>query len=176
MRVSKNLMIKRIIAFLISLPLISSIVTRAGEVGSETEYIEFSDLGFKLVVIDTLMYEKNVLPPFKIREFIKEYRQRKIDIEEEGYEVIPEVLDWFKNYKVPAKHAPDITELYQNGNQIYHEIWPFWHGEDDTFNVKSASDSKHFPNLKSVTLFYDERKSKDIVSQFIALGIKAEYL
>ena len=58
---------------------------------------EFQDINFKLCVIEELMYTKNLLTPkFDIYEFVENYKDRKIDIDEEGYDIIPEVLEYFK--------------------------------------------------------------------------------
>ena len=138
--------------------------------------IEFTDINFKLAVMDILMYDEGVLEPqFDIYDFAKEYSERKIDVEENGYNIIPEALNYFKNYPIDKSHAGLITEIFQDGgNEIYMNICPFWDGEDDIFNIKSAEDAVQFPNLKKVTLFY-ENEGK-VIEGFKKLGIDSEYL
>jgi len=51
----------------------------------------------------------------------------------------------------------EIEELEQEGgDDIYAEIYPFWDGEDDFFNIKKVDDVKLLPNLKSVVLFHHD--------------------
>jgi hypothetical protein len=140
------------------------------------QIIRFKDPNFKLAVIQQLMYVQEIIkPPFDVWEFSKDYRERKINVNEEGYETIPEVLDYFLNLDVTEEMAVDIAEILQDGgDDIYMNIIPFWDGEDDVFNIKSAEDSEYFPNLKRVSLFYDNDDS--ILNEFKNRGIDAEWL
>lgn len=97
--------------------------------------LQVSDFNFKLAVIQILMYEKNLLEPrFDIYEFVKEYDKRKIDIEEEGYEPIKEAVNWFKRLQIPMSLVDEIEEINMDGgSDIYHQIIPFWDGEDAFF-------------------------------------------
>ncbi len=136
----------------------------------------FKDINFKLAVIQELMYNQEVLEPaFSIDEFVESYEKREIDIEKEGYDPIPEALDYFRNLEIPDSLLSLVKEISQDGgDEIYLEICPFWDGEDDGFNITSTEDVKLVPNLKKITLFYDD--AEKMVSEFEKLGIKAEYL
>lgn len=116
----------------------------------------FKNLNFKLAVVQHLMYDKGLLEPrFDAYEFAAEYTRRKIDIDSEGYEPIPEILRWFEKLPVPARLAEYVTELEMDGgDEIYTQICPFWDGEDNRFSVDSIAESelKQFPRLKRVTL------------------------
>jgi hypothetical protein len=138
--------------------------------------IEFRDVNFKLAVIQRLMYEQNILTPrFDVYEFVKGYAARHIDIEEEGYDVIPEVRQYFEQLEIPAEALPLIEQINQDGgDDIYLQLCPFWDGEDDLFNIQSAEDTALLPSLKSVTLFYDE--DDRILEEFRQQGISAEWL
>ena len=58
---------------------------------------KFKDFNFKLCVIQELMYQKCILTPkFDVWDFAKQYKARKINIEKEGYDIIPEVATYFK--------------------------------------------------------------------------------
>ena len=142
----------------------------------KSKAIEFKDLNFKLAVIQELMYNKCLIEPeFDVYEFIESYDKRKIDVDEEGYEPIPEVLQYFENFEVPEELAKNIDYLsLDGGNEIYLQVCPYWDGEDDVFNIKSADDAVNFPNLKEVILFYD--KDQSILEQFKKMGIEAEWL
>lgn len=46
-----------------------------------------------------------------------------------------------------------VTELlWDGGLKVFSQIWPFWDGEDDTFDVKRLTEEEvsQFPNLKKV--------------------------
>ncbi|GAA5023810.1 hypothetical protein GCM10011506_06920 [Marivirga lumbricoides] len=141
----------------------------------DEELITFTDLGFKLSVIEELMYTQGLLTPkFDVYEFAKWYTKRTIDIEEEGYEPIEEVTQYFKDFPVPKRLATKLTEIYQDGgNDIYMNLVPFSGGEEDYWEIESVEDAKHFPNLKKVTLCYAKEY---IVEDFEKLGIEAEWL
>ncbi len=143
--------------------------------------LKFKDLGFKLAVANELMYNQEILTPkVDVYKFIE--RKRNLTkseafdtIEEEGYEIIPEVLEYFENLEITSEMVKDIEELYTDGGDpIYLQVVPFWSGEDDIFNIKSADDANLLPNLKEVTIFYDEDDS--ILSDFQKKGIKADWL
>lgn len=120
--------------------------------------INFKDFNFKLAVIQVLMYEKELLrPAFDIFEFAKRHRAREIDVDKEGYDIIPEVKEYFEKLEIDRKYANEITEIIQDGdNDIYMNMIAFWSGEDDVFNIRSFEDVVHFRNLKKIELFYDE--------------------
>ncbi|GAA4276346.1 DUF6892 domain-containing protein [Aquimarina mytili] len=139
------------------------------------EPITFTDFNFKLAVIQVLMYEKELIKPkFDLYEFVKQHQAREINIEDEGYDFIPEVTAYFENLKIDKNLATEVTEIYQDGgNEIYLELIRFWDGEDAAFDITSAKDAKQFPNLKRVTLF---DASPELEDEFKNLGIEVEYL
>lgn len=137
------------------------------------EIITFKDLNFKLLVIDELMYEKELLKPkFNIYEFAEQYQQGNIDTASD--EPIKEVLNYFSKYPIEKRFAAEITELMQDGNEIYMNIAPQWDGEDSAFDIKSAQDAQQLPNLKKVTITSDNFNK--LSKQFKVLGIEAELL
>ena len=112
----------------------------------------FDNFNFKLVIIEQLMYKKELLTPkFDIYEFAEEYKRRKIDVDEDGYEPIKESQKWFKDLQIPARLADEVTELlFDGGLSVYHGIYPFWDGEDECFDVTQISEAElsQFRNLK----------------------------
>ncbi|WP_281990685.1 DUF6892 domain-containing protein [Aquimarina aggregata] len=139
------------------------------------ETIEFSDFGFKLSIIQELMYNKELLQPkFDLFEFVIGYTKREIDLEKEGYEPIPEVTNYFKKLPIPKKLASEVTEIYQDGgNDIYMQLLRFAEGWEDYWDIEKTEDTKHFPNLKKVVLCYAK---KNVFEEFNNKGIKAEWL
>ena len=145
----------------------------------EEPILKFDNFNFKLCIIQELMYNKNVLlPKFDAYDFAEEYDKRKIDIEEEGYEPIKEIVDWFKKIEIPISLASCIEKIRMDGgNEIYTQIIPFWDGEDDFFDIKEITEDeiKQFPNLKKITLLPSENNI-EIIQKLESYGIKADEL
>lgn len=137
--------------------------------------ISFKDFGFKLLVVNELMYNQGVLTPiFSLREHFQQPGMRELDIEEEGYAPIPEAVAYFRNLDVPEALLATITELDQDGGDtIYHEIYPFWDGEGSEFDLCSAEDAALLPNLERVTLVLAD---EDVLDALNERGIEAEWL
>ena len=134
-----------------------------------------ADLNFKLMVVQRLMYEDEVLlPKFDVYEFAENYKGREIDLNEISYEMIPEVKAWFEDLDIPLELLWDIKELRASGgDEIYHQLIPHWDGEDEVFDVESAEDVKYFPNLKKITLMGN---NKEVVKFLRAKKIKVSFL
>ncbi len=122
--------------------------------------LKFESFGFKLAIVQYLMYDKELLTPkFDIYDFAQVYEGRKIDVDEEGYEPIQEAVEWFKTLQIPVTLADEITELViDGGNEIYSQIIPFWDGEDDYFDIKNVSEEevKQFKNFKRMEVMPQE--------------------
>ena len=111
--------------------------------------LHFDTFNFKLAVMEVLMYEKGLLAPkLDVYEFVREYSRRKIDIDAEGYEPIPEIRKWLEQYPVPARLAPEVTEIEMDGgSEIYTQLCPFWDGEDGAFDLNTITEAelRQFP-------------------------------
>jgi len=141
----------------------------------DEEVLTFVDFGFKLSIIEELMYMKGLMKPvFDLYEFADWYKARDIDIDEEGYEPIAEVTQYFKDLPIPKRLASEITDFYQDGgNDIYMNLCPFSGGAVEYWDIKTAIDAKQFPNLKKVTLCY---ATDEAYKEFEQMGIEAEWL
>ncbi len=130
-----------------------------------------NDFNFKLMVVNRLMYIDQVLvPKFDIWGFVKSYKKRKIDIEKEGYDRIPEAEVYFRELEIPMELLIDIKELKPDGgDEIYRQIIPFWDGEDEQFDVKSIEDIQYLPNLKATNKM---NFSKELVNELRTRKIK----
>jgi hypothetical protein len=137
---------------------------------------KFKDFNFKLAVIQVLMYEKELLKPkFDLYDFVANHKQRAIDMDKEGYKIIPEAKKYFEDLEMPSELLAQVETIYQDGgNEIYHQLIPFWDGEDDVFNITSTDDLELLPNLKNVIIFFDN--TEKMVGEFKSKGIDAEYL
>jgi hypothetical protein len=143
----------------------------------EGKPMQFKDLNFKLAVIQVLMYEKELIQPaFDIFEFAKRHKARTIDVDSEGYDIIPEALQYFEQLQIDERLAPEVDALTQDGgNDIYMNIIPFWSGSTDDFNIQSFEDVDQFPNLKTIVLFYDVRL-EEIQAEMKKKGIEVDPL
>jgi hypothetical protein len=137
------------------------------------EVIEFEDFGFKLAVIQVLMYEKKILKPkFDLYEFVKWYKKRRIDIEMEGYEPIEEVTNYFRDLPIPKKYANEITEIkIFADNQIYSQLIYFAEGDEDYWIIKSAKDCLNFPKLKMIK---SQNIEANLIQEFNNFGIEID--
>lgn len=121
-----------------------------------------ADFNFKLMVINQLMYVDEVLlPKFDVWQFAE---QRGIDIEKVGYNIIPEVVEYFKQLPIPMALLIDIEELEADGgDKIYGQVFPFWSGETEEFNVQSVADVVHLPRLKRTNnAFFNSAQIKEL--------------
>jgi len=145
------------------------------ELSSTGNTIQFQDFNFKLLIIEELMYNQALLKPkFDVYEFVKLYRKREINIENEGDDPIPEVIKYFEMLEIDEELAKEVVELYQDGgNYIYSNIIPFWSGENGYFDIGSYADVKLFPNLKRMTVFKMDKKEVEILE---TKGIDVELL
>jgi hypothetical protein len=118
------------------------------------ETLVFKNLNFKLAIVQELMYNQHFIEPlFDVYDFAKDYTKREIDIDSEGYEIIPEVQKWFKELPVSAALAEKVETLYlDGGNDVYLQVSPLWDGEDEKFDIAAITPEElaQFPNLKHI--------------------------
>lgn len=121
----------------------------------------FRDFGLKLLVIEELMYRRKILTPvFDIHEFAKEYEKREIDIESDGYEIIPEAKTYFQNIAIPDNLLYQVETLHQSsgidgGSRFIDHLFPFWDpgAGDEVIKItnKAIDDLALLPNLKRLS-------------------------
>ena len=64
--------------------------------------LKFDTFNFKLAVIEVLMYEKELLTPkLDVYEFVKQYKLRKIDIDNEDMNQFQRLESGWRNYLLP---------------------------------------------------------------------------
>lgn len=137
--------------------------------------LTFADFNFKLLIIEELMYNKELLTPkLEAYEFAELYTEREIDIEEDGYDPIPEIEEYFRDLPISKELAKEVTSIYQDGgNEVYMQITPFWDGEDNYFDLESVKDAKLFPNLKKAVIF---GTNKELIEELKSYGVDAKPL
>lgn len=107
------------------------------------------DINLKLMVIQKLMYEYEILlPKFDIYDFAKEHA---LDLEKIGYDIIPQALQYFKNLPIDKRLLLEIQELdFDGSNEIYSQLVPYCEPHWDELIVKNIQDIKHLVNLRRV--------------------------
>ncbi|MFC6089866.1 DUF6892 domain-containing protein [Saccharothrix lopnurensis] len=137
-----------------------------------SQSIPFADTNFKLAVVQELMYDQGLLPRFDLREHAAE---QGFTYDDGSVGPVPEALAYFEALDVPVELAEKVTGIgMDGGNEIYLEIAPNWDGEDGLFDVDEFADLRHFPNLKSMTLFYTG--DEEALEALRARGIEADWL
>lgn len=138
---------------------------------------QFKDINFKLLVIEELMYRRKILVPcFNLREFAKRYCEREILIEKEGYEVLPEALACFEGLLIPDALLAQVETLgFDGGNQVYRQIFLYWDGECDSFDVRGIEDIALLPHLKQISGMSEEFVAR-FAGELERKGIKVQAL
>ncbi|WP_420035798.1 DUF6892 domain-containing protein [Streptomyces sp. cg28] len=117
----------------------------------------FTDLNFKLVVVERLMYDDGTLTPvFGISDLLKE---RGLGDDPWAYaydhdlafKVVPEAREYFEALEISDELLATVEELVMDGGlRVYQECAPVWDGEDDLFDIEVLDDLALLPNLRRV--------------------------
>lgn len=110
----------------------------------------FRDVNLKLVVLSALLDER-ALDLGSPQELAEHVLGRPVNLEKEGYDLIPEVLDYLARYPLtPDLLAKARTITFDGGNDIYRFPYFFWGGEDDAFDITSLDGIGLCPNVTSL--------------------------
>lgn len=127
----------------------------------------FENFGFKLVVINSLL-EKETSFSNKLEEMNEKY---VAVYEGDGFECIPEMVEFFENLNLTKEDLALVTELcFDGGEEIYFMIMPEYDGESDEFDVKSIGGFEKLPNLRQVE--YISMCSEELMDEFKEKGIE----
>lgn len=142
--------------------------------------VVFKDLHFKLWVIETLMYEQNLLQPkFNLNTLAEEHTAREINREDDGYAVIPEVKKYFKNLDIPHELLQKVTVLTVSYlSETYNHLWPFCDpGSGDQLlpvSNKMIDDLALVPNLNKIVGIEELNPSTKVLKALHNKGIILE--
>lgn len=141
----------------------------------------FRDFGLKLLVIEELMYRQcRLAPKFDIRAFAAEYQKREIDVENNGYAIIPEAKVYFANLPIPDDLLARVKHLHQSsgidgGPRYIEHIFPFWDpgaGDDPVpVTAKAVADLDLLPNLTSISGLENSKPNRTLLSALRTRGI-----
>ncbi|WP_027625635.1 DUF6892 domain-containing protein [Clostridium lundense] len=127
----------------------------------------FEDFGFKLVVINSLLDKET-----SFTDALEKMNEKYVDTyDTDGFECIPEMVEFFEDLKLTKEDLLLITELcFDGGEDIYFMIMPNWDGESEEFNVKSVGGFENLLNLKKVE--YIAMCSEELMDEFKEKGIE----
>ncbi|MDT0379592.1 hypothetical protein RM572_12530 [Streptomyces sp. DSM 42041] len=116
----------------------------------------FRDFNFKLLVVEQLMYRRELLTPqFRIADRMRE--RGVTDVQgwafdnDLAFTVLEESRAYFAELEIPDDLLAKVEELCVDGGlEVYQECAPVWDGEDDLFDVRSLDDLDLLPNLRRV--------------------------
>lgn len=129
----------------------------------------FDDFGFKLVVINSLLEEET-----SFSEELAEMKEKYVDgfdeTDDDGYEYIPEMVQFFENLTLTKEDLALVTDLaFDGGEAIYFLLMPYWDGESDELDVKSVKGFEQLPNLEKVD--YISMCDEELMEAFTDAGI-----
>ena len=117
----------------------------------------FEDFSFKLLVVDRLMYQDEVLTPGF--DWLVHLTARGVEdphdysyLDENFAQILPECREYFQNLVIPTELLHGVTSiLADGGNEAFMHAAPTWDGEDDLFDVRSLADLDLVPNLREIS-------------------------
>jgi len=99
----------------------------------------FADPNFKLVVLNALWSIRGINLGDR-RALANHILGPGYDEEQDGYDLLKPVYDYLVRYPLSADHLAAVEDLsFDGGSEIYRYVFPFWHGEDGEFDVKSLA-------------------------------------
>jgi hypothetical protein len=124
---------------------------RAKQSGDETLGVDDDNL--KLALIQALR-NKGLLPTFDKEAFYRQELEEEYDDSADyNYEVDDRVLDHLVDTPITPELATAVDGLYWGGGmEVQHDVWTYWDGEDDTFDICDLAGIDGFPNLREVKI------------------------
>nr|WP_250811520.1 hypothetical protein [Neorhizobium tomejilense] len=112
----------------------------------------FSDVNLKLAVLSALLRAK-AIDLGSPEELASHVLGRPVDLEKEGYERIPEALDYLSRYPLTDELLASVEWIeFDGGAVIYPYVWYFWGGEESAFDIKDLSGIRFCRNLKFISV------------------------
>lgn len=118
----------------------------------DTPGAPFDDPNLKLAILSSLI-DKRLIDLGTPQQLAEHVLGRPVDLEKEGYKLIPAVRAYLDRYPLTPDLLNQIDELVlDGGNSVYRYVWFFWDGEDDIFDINSLAGIEHCPNIKGLDL------------------------
>ncbi|MDD7970232.1 DUF6892 domain-containing protein [Roseinatronobacter alkalisoli] len=141
----------------------------------------FRDFGFKLLVIEELMFVQDVLiPKLDLNTFAREHTERHIDRETDGYDVIPEIRKYLEALPIAPDALALVTRLHQSsgmdgGAGVYDALWPFFDpgcgDEPIAVTDQAVHDLALVPNLSKISGLENSQPGPKLLTALAAKGV-----
>ncbi len=110
----------------------------------------FKEPNLKLLALSDLRDQK-VIDLGSPEELAEHVLKRKVDLEDEGYDLIREACEYLARYPLSPDLLAQVKRLeFDGGNEIFDYAWKFWGGETDDFNVTSLEGIEYCVNLEEI--------------------------
>ena len=112
----------------------------------------FADPNLKLVVLSKLLYDKTIDlgEPTDLAEHVL---GRAVDLEVEGYGLIPEARDYLACYPLTSELLAAPKELVFDGSgSVYPFAFYFWGGETEDFDVRTLEGIENLVNCEKISI------------------------
>ncbi|EGL65520.1 hypothetical protein AGRO_1904 [Agrobacterium sp. ATCC 31749] len=142
----------------------------------------FSDPNLKLAVMSALLRFK-MLDLGTPEQLATHVLGRPVDLEQDGYELIPQALDYLVRYPLTAEQLAAVDWIqFDGGEEIYPYAWYFWSGEEGIFDIRNTSDIHLCVNLRGISVIsmIDRFDLRTLVSlqklEWISIHVPSENL
>lgn len=138
------------------------------------ESLKFSNLNFKLAVLQQLMFEKKIfLPEYDFEDLYTMAYAEEADYNKASELYAQRVLHYFEELSIPSEFAKDITHIHAAiDDEIYYKIYPEWTGSD-IFNINRISQYEvlQFPKLTYLSFWNMSDNVKGLKEQLKPLNV-----
>ena len=112
----------------------------------------FADPNLKLAVLSNLL-DLGAISLGWEEDLAAHVLGRRVDLEDEGWELIPEALDYLWRYPLTPALLAQVRALeLDGGNAIYPYAHFFWGGDTEDFDVTTLKGLDYCPNITRVEL------------------------
>ena len=108
----------------------------------------FADPNLKLRVMGAL-HQLGLLDLGTPYELAAHVRGKRVDLEEEGYALMPDVYDYLARYPLSEGQLAAVETVSFDHFDVCTYAWYFWGGETGEFEIASLAGLEHCVNLKT---------------------------
>lgn len=111
---------------------------------------EFADPNLKLIVLQAA-WNEGLLPPFDKPAFFRDVLKEEYDEHADyNYKLDERVREHLLAIPLPSEQLSRITTIeWDGGNEIFLEIWSYWDGESDEFDIHDLTGINKLTGLET---------------------------
>lgn len=115
------------------------------ESNTTEEPVEFADFNAKLLVLDVLCYDLDVLDPYDPETADETDEDLDVDGQDDR------AREYYDDLELLPSHLSLVTELtVDTGLEVLQDVHPGWEGSDDRFDPQNWDDVLDLPALRTV--------------------------